>query len=238
MSSSAAPRAEGGLGYGQVPSSLLLIFPLWIGYELGLLLTPASNGVDFVSQLIFQVVRQDAQHYLYAHLALGAVFLALLALLWRRGALALEEVTPMLLESLIYALTLGSFIIFLMDRLMGLELLAVGAPRIGNALVVSLGAGVHEELVFRLGAMGLGGLALGRALPSRRLAILCAALLSSLLFALAHHQGAAGDVYELSVFTYRVIAGMVFAAIFYYRSLAHAVYSHFLYDFYVLVIAR
>lgn len=237
MSTRAEALRVRGIGYGRVPSSLLLIFPLWITYELGLLMTPANNGVDFVSSLIFQAVQQDSQRYLYVHLALGGAFLALLTALWRRGSLALEEVTPLLLESSIYALTLGSFIIFVMDRLMGVQLLAIGAPEVGNALVVSLGAGVHEELVFRLAIMGLGGLALSRLLSSRALALLIAAIVSSLLFALAHHHGANGEVFEIPVFLYRAIAGMVFAAIFYYRSLAHAVYSHFLYDFYVLVIA-
>lgn len=226
-----------GIGYGRVPSSLLLIFPLWITYELGLLITPANNGVDFVSQLIFEAAQRDSQHYLYVHLALGLVYLTILTVLWRRGALALEQVTPMILESSIYALTLGSLIIFVMDRLMGVQLLAMGAPEVGNALVISLGAGVHEELVFRLLLMGIGGLALARILPTRALAVLLAALASSVLFALAHHHGANGEVFELSAFLYRTIAGLVFAAIFYYRSLAHAVYSHFLYDFYVLVIA-
>lgn len=236
--SRARTESDRGLGYGRVPGSLLLIFPLWITYELGLLLTPANNGVDFVSQLIFEAVGRDSQSYLYVHLALGGVFLLGLALLWRRGRLAMEELTPMVLESSIYALTLGSFIIFVMDRLVGLQLLAVGGPEVGNALIISLGAGVHEELIFRLGVMGVGGLVLARFLPSRRLAIFCAAGVSAFLFALAHHQGVSGEVFELSVFTYRVIAGLAFAAIFYYRSLAHAVYSHFLYDFYVLVIAR
>jgi hypothetical protein len=237
VSANSATLNHGGIGYGRVPSSLLLIFPLWIAYELGLLITPANNGVDFASQLIFEAAQRNPQHYLYLHLGLGFVYLALLTSLWRRGALALEQVTPMMLESLIYALTLGSLIIFVMDRLMGVQLLAMGTSEFGNALVVSLGAGVHEELVFRLLLMGGGGMVLARILPTRALAILLAALVSSVLFALAHHHGANGEVFELSAFLYRAIAGMVFAAIFYYRSLAHAVYSHFLYDFYVLVIA-
>jgi hypothetical protein len=237
MSRREAERVR-GLGYGKVPGSLLLIFPLWITYELGLLLTPANNGVDFVSRLIFEAAGSDPQTYLYLHLALGGVFLALLALLWRGGKLAMDELTPMVLESSIYALTLGSFIIFVMDRLIGLQLLAVGGGDVQNALVVSLGAGVHEELIFRLGVMGFGGILLARVLPSRRLSVFCAACVAAFLFALAHHQGVSGEAFEISVFTYRVIAGLAFAAIFYYRSLAHAVYSHFLYDFYVLVIAR
>ncbi len=225
-------------GYGQVAGSLLLVFPLFLIYEVGLLITPASNGVDFMSRLIFDAVDQDPQNYLLVHIAMAAVFLLLLHTLYRRGILELDRVGPVLLESCIYALTLGSFIIFVMDRLLGLELLAVGfGEKLGNTLVISLGAGVHEELVFRLGLMGGGGLLLSRVFTHRGMAILVAALVSSVAFSVAHHIGAAGEGFEVSLFVYRFIAGLAFAAIFYYRSLAHAVYSHFLYDLYVLGVA-
>jgi hypothetical protein len=222
------------LGYGQVAASLLLIFPLFLVYELGLLLTPASNGVDFTSRFIFDAVDRDPQSYLLVHLLMAAAFLLLLHSLYRRGILELDRAWPVVLESCIYALTLGSFIIFVMDRFLGLELLAVGASQIGNTLIISLGAGVHEEMVFRLGIMGIGGLLLTRLLGRSDTAVLIAALLSAAVFALAHHIGAAGDPFELSLVVYRFLAGLAFAAIFYYRSLAHAVYSHFLYDLYVL----
>lgn len=227
------------LGYGHVAGSLLLVFPLFLAYELGLLLTSASNGVDFTSRLVFDAVDRDPQNYLLVHLGLAAIFLLLLHTLYRRGVLELDRAWPVILESSIYALTLGSFILFVMDRLLGLELLAVGGTSgLGNTLVVSLGAGVHEELVFRLGFMGIGGLLLMRMSGHRGPAILVAALLSSAAFAMAHHLGAAGEAFDVSVFVYRFIAGMAFAAIFYYRSLAHAVYSHFLYDLYVLGVAQ
>ena len=226
------------LGYGQVAGSLLLVFPLFLAYELGLLLTPASNGVDFTSRFIFNAVERNPQSYLLVHLALAAVFLLLLHTLYRRGILELDRAWPVILESCIYALTLGSFIIFVMDRCLGLELLAIGGAKLGNALVVSLGAGVHEEMVFRLGIMGIGGLVLTRVFGRSGLAVLIAAILSAAAFALAHHVGAAGEALELSLLVYRFIAGLAFAAIFYYRSLAHAVYSHFLYDLYVMGMAQ
>ncbi len=225
------------LGYGHVTGSLLLIFPLFLAYELGLLLTPGSNGVDFVSRFVFDAVGQNRQHYLLLHLGLAGAFLLLLHYLYRRGVLDLDRAMPVILEASIYALTLGSFIIFIMDRLLGLELLAVGGPGLGNSLVVASGAGVHEEIVFRLGCMGLGGMVLSRLLGHEGVSIFLAAVLSSALFAAAHHIGSAGEPLELSLLVYRWIAGMCFAAIFYYRSLAHAVYSHFLYDLYVLGMA-
>ncbi len=234
-----------GLGYGHVASSLLIVFPLFLFYEIGLLLTPGTNGVDFVSRALFALVGRDVSKYVFLHLGLGAIYLGLLAWLHRRNRLSLEYVTPLVLESAIYALTLGSFIVFVMDRMVGLDLFVIGFHRLslhsaqlGSALVISLGAGVHEELVFRLGLMGVGGWLLMRLGLERRLAIIIAVVVSSVAFAIAHHLGAAGEAFEVSVFTYRLIAGLAFSAIFYYRSLAHAVYCHFLYDLYVLALAK
>ena len=107
-----AERQTGGagFGYGKVPSSLLLVFPLFLIYEIGLLLTPATNGVDFISTRVFQLLGSDPQDYLIAHLVLGGLYLGYLTLLWKRRVLSLDGVAPMMLESVVYALTLGSFI--------------------------------------------------------------------------------------------------------------------------------
>src|SRR5205814_1065638 len=81
---------------------------------------------------------------------------------------------PMLLESGIYALTLGSFIVFIMRRLLGIEpTLAVGGQDAGTGIILSCGAGLYEELVFRLGACA-GGAALrlfGARFPGGTLAV-------------------------------------------------------------------
>ena len=112
--------------------------------------------------------------------------------------------------------------------------LVIGAT--GDAIVISLGAGVHEELVFRLGAMA-GGLALLRRTalsPRAQFAIaLCG---SALLFSLAHHLGAYGEPFRVHAFVFRALVGVLFGLVFWYRSFAHAVYAHVLYDLYVLVL--
>jgi membrane protease YdiL (CAAX protease family) len=149
----------------------------------------------------------------------------------------------MVVESAIYAVTLGTFIVFVMQQLLGFELvvrwgdtLSLGAT--GEAVVVSLGAGVHEELVFRLGLMAGTAALLGRAGLGSRAAVVLALAGSSILFSAAHHVGAYADPFSWDVFAFRTIAGLVFGLVFYFRSLGHAVYTHFLYDFYVLVVRR
>ncbi len=104
---------------------------------------------------------------------------------------------------------------------------------LGVASVVdALGAGVHEELVFRL--LLFGGLVaiLGRSLgpTDQRTAVACALVASSVLFAAAHHAGAHGEPFTMHAFAYRCIAGAAFGMIAWHRSLAHAVYAHTIYD--------
>ena len=149
---------------------------------------------------------------------------ATLFLLWIRrghrwGALRFEVVGPLVLEASIYALTLGAVISVVLDRLLGLGL-------DGSSVVSALGAGVHEELVFRLGL--LGGLV--TLLRGHRAAFPVALAVSSVLFAAAHHLGAHGEPYTAHALAFRILAGTAFGAIFWYRSLAHAVYAHVLYD--------
>jgi len=221
------------LGYGRVLSSALWIFPLFWVYQVMLLYTGSQNGVDVLSGPLFSALAQNPQQYVLVHILLLAAYLALLGILYTQKRLSLRSFVPLVLESGAYALTLGSFIVFVMDRLLGIEALSLGT---GPLLVLSLGAGVHEELVFRFVLMGALGLFLQRALPAS-LAIFLAALLSSALFAWAHHLGSNGDPVTLSLLLYRFLAGLMFSAIFYYRSFAHAVYTHTLYDLYVLGLA-
>ena len=236
VSRAAAPPPPSPFGRGDLPTSLLLIFPLFLAYEIGVLFSPTVNGVDFVTRWVFAAVGYDRERYLAVHLALAGAFLAVLVWAHRRRGFSLRTLAPPLLfESAIYALTLGTVILFLMDRVLGLALDATLGPR-SQEVVMSLGAGVHEELVFRLGLMGGGVAALLLLRASRGIAVLLALAASSLLFAAAHHAGPLGEPFTTQAFVYRTLAGLAFGLIFYYRSLAHAVYTHFLYDVYVLVL--
>lgn len=187
--------------------SFVLIFPLLLAYELGVLIAGRVNGADLVSRLLY---RAGMPAYLLVHAALT---LAVLVWIRRTGrAPKADAVASLALESALYALSLST-------------LLALVMSISGPGVVGALGAGVHEELVFRLALYG-GLVAL---LKGGRWAIAAAVPLSAVAFSLAHHPLTWHD------FTYRVIAGVAFALIYQFRSLAHAVYTHTLYDLVILL---
>jgi hypothetical protein len=210
-------------GHGDLAASFVLIFPLVLAYEVGVLFAGRVNGADVVTRAIYGALGRTTYLLVYAALAIGF-------LLWiRRGnrwsTLRLEVAAPVVLEAAVYALTLGALLTLVVTRLLGLGL----SP---DSVISALGAGVHEELVFRFGLMcGIVWL-----LRESKVGIAIAIVASSILFALAHHIGPYGEPFTMHAFVYRSFAGAVFALVFWFRSLAHVVYAHVLYD--VLVYAR
>jgi hypothetical protein len=205
-------------GHGDLEASLVLIFPVLLAYEVGVLFAGNVSGADVVTRALYLTLGSKTL-YLLVH-----AVIALLFLLWIRrgnrwGTLRMEVVLPVVLEAAIYAFTLGAAISLVLRHLLGLGL----DP--GSA-ISALGAGVHEELVFRLGMLA-GCVSL---LRHSRAAFPIALVISSLLFAGAHHIGVHGEPFTWHAFAFRALAGAAFGVIFWYRSLAHAVYAHVLYD--------
>jgi membrane protease YdiL (CAAX protease family) len=223
-------------------TDLILIFPLLIVYQLGVLLTyPMLNGADFVSAILFGQLGFSRTQYLMFVLGVTVAFLGgVLVLRRHQQHFQPRVIVPVILESTIYALTMGSLIILVMTRLLGIEpSLSAALQKEGlvSRFVMSLGAGVYEELVFRLGLLG-GTFALTQRLFhwNRWFSLLVAFGVSSLAFSAVHHIPPYGDPIRIDIFTFRVLAGIFFGALYWTRGLAVAVYTHALYDVYVLLI--
>lgn len=222
-------------------TSLVLVFPLLLVYQLGVLFTlPMLNGADFVTTFLFRQLALTRLQYL-GFVGGGVLLFAIaVGILQRKQRFNASVIAPVLLESTIYALTMGSLIVLLMTKVLGISpRLAVGLEQQGmlSRLVMSIGAGVYEETVFRLGlltgltvlfdkVMGLG----------RWVAVLGAFLLSSAAFSAMHHIPPYGEPFGLGVFTFRCLAGVFFGLLFSLRGFAVAVYTHALYDIYVLLV--
>jgi membrane protease YdiL (CAAX protease family) len=108
---------------------------------------------------------------------------------------------------------------------------------VGTRLMLSLGAGLYEELLFRV--LLVGGLAwmLHRILGGHpALAGIIAAAGGALIFSAFHYVGPYGDPWELGSFTYRAIAGVVFSGLYLTRGFGITAWTHALYDVYVMIL--
>jgi hypothetical protein len=223
-------------------TSLVLVLPLFVLYQIGILLTGGvRNGADFVTDLLMRALGGDVSLYLAFNAVVLVAFLVAIGVLRKRGHVHGKLVPWILLESAVYALFFGSAVVLMM-RSVGLDaLLAAGAPKQAHgpleAVVLSVGAGLYEETVFRLALMGGIFWVLHKPLGTGRFASAAVALLiSSVVFSLVHHVGALGEPFTMGAFAYRFFAGVLLAFIFQTRGFAVAVYTHALYDVYVMVL--
>lgn len=127
--------------------------------------------------------------------------------------------------------------------LLALPLLAMNwyaplaAPRSGGAssmlaeIAQGVGAGIYEELIFRLVLISLIviiGADLMR-IPRSATAVF-AVIIASLAFAAHHHEPFGGEPFGLFRFAFRAVAGVYLAVVFWYRGYALAAGSHAAYN--------
>jgi hypothetical protein len=209
-------------------NSLILVVPLLVLYEVGLVVTGfrALNGVDFATLFILQHAGGKGLLAFNLALLLGITIAAIVRR--RERALRPDMVPILLVESTFYALSLGVLINLILGKL---PLDTAPRPMTPfEGFFASLGAGVNEELFFRAGLLQLLAWVLAKGKKDRPVATAIAAILSSLAFSAAHME------FAPHVFLYRFLAGLIFSAIFLGRGFAVAVYTHAIYDIYVLVV--
>jgi microcompartment protein CcmK/EutM len=160
------------------------------------------------------------------------------------GPLKLGVLAAMLAESVAYAAVLGSVVATVASALLsGVGLAVVQAPArvplpLASQLVVSLGAGIYEELVFRV-LLVSGLVALGALLGWKRpVALAVAVVASALIFAGFHYIGPLGDQLTLASFTFRAVAGLALSGLFAARGFGITAWTHALYDVGLALIGR
>lgn len=149
------------------------------------------------------------------------------------------------LESAIYAILVGAFVSSAVGMIFTVFPVAphtLFVPQGGLAVqstwmkvALSIGAGLYEELLFRVLLVGGMFLVLKRLIPGSQKAYLIAAVVGALLFSTVHYVGALGDPFTLPSFTFRFIFGLVLNGLFLVRGFAVAAWTHALYD--VMVVA-
>lgn len=225
--------------------SLLFALPLLVLYELmaftlsGDAIAGMRNGADVLLKSLFIWLGGRAGLTVFAVLLLG-LGAGLAVRDWRRhGAPRRAVFLGMLVESVVYALLLG-----LVAGILTSWLLPGGIPMMARAvqsgldgmdlptqLTISLGAGIYEELLFRVllvsGLVALASRGFGWGAGASGV---FAAVLGALIFSQFHYVGPYGDPWELGSFTFRAVAGLLFSGLYLTRGLGITAWTHALYD--------
>ena len=148
----------------------------------------------------------------------------------RFGSIRTTVLVGMLGESLGYSLLFGALVSAITRFL-----LAQPIPLSRSAQVlVSLGAGIYEEFVFRVLLLAGLGFFLHRVVSIQRVtAYSVAAILAAILFAAFHYIGPFGDRFQLPSFLFRFIAGLVLTGLYLVRGYGITAYTHSLYDLWI-----
>ena len=246
-------------------AALLFLLPLLTLYEL---------GVMYFAETSHSVVRNGADSWMRGWLVSAGLLypwllpVAIVVLLggwhlWERHPwrCSLETMGGMFAESLLFAMALvvmGQLMHLGFEKspLAALCTASVTLPGSGSAALAVgyVGAGIYEEVMFRLGLLPACLLGMKAWLP-RQAAICMAVALTSLGFAGAHYiEPAAGASCTTMLtataerissapplwfgFAFRAVAGGMFAVLFLWRGFGVTVGCHALYDLLVGVVMR
>lgn len=225
--------------------SLLFALPLLVAYEVLEAVAPVRaaggtvrNGADVLLNGVFTALFGPRGPLVFMALVIGVS----LWLVWRdrsAGRVVLSTFGAMLGESLILSLALGIVVGTVTMRLVGpLRALSGGGPLAGSELsrlTLSLGAGLYEELLFRVVIVALLANSLRLLGVGRLTSGVVATVIGALLFSAFHYIGPFGEPLRLESFVFRALAGLAFSALYLTRGFGITAWTHALYDVAVLL---
>lgn len=221
--------------------SFLLSLPLFLIYEALILISQPNAeqivriSVDVWMKSIFTYFEVNAISFsLLVMMLLG--FIILYKERERFKELRFSYFPIMLVECLIYAVVVA----FISNTLVSLLLNMSASDPIQSLsylqkLALSLGAGLYEELFFRVILVSVLILVFNKIFGKKWAAVTAAVTLSALLFSAVHYTGSMGDLFTLNSFAYRFIFGLILNGLYVWRGFGVAAWTHALYD--VLVIS-
>lgn len=258
VSSDVAPASKSGPW-----TDLALTLPIFVGYHVGVIFLPVRNAADVVTRELQSVANYNLWAYILLTLAIGAGYVTPLLLAGRGKHMKVDRFAWMGTEGIIYALAMRLLAGYIVAQVVaavvdpGLVGLMSAAPALSSQVevagtsvaisdrvagaVMSLGAGFYEELVFRVGLYGAGAAlvlflfnvttATSKFLYRMTWAVLCACIFSGW-----HYVGELGESFDLMTFVFRGACGLIFTVIYHFRGFAPAVWTHALYDIWVLAL--
>jgi hypothetical protein len=226
--------------------SLLFALPLLVFYQvLTVVLAHGErsvrNGADVILQSLFTAVAGAWGPLVFMICLIGAGLWLVTRDMRAHGSRLRSGVfVAMLGESIALALIFGFVVGSVTSGVLGmLQTLAVPrGPEMDwwTRLMVSLGAGIYEELLFRVLLVGALA-ATARALCGWRppTAGFVATFVGATIFSAFHYIGPYGDRLQLYSFAFRMVAGLFFSGLYLARGFGITAWTHALYDVLLLV---
>ena len=233
--------------------SVLFALPLLIAYEaLAAALTgPRSssqvrNGADVLLKEAFIAVagRNGPLIFIAAVVGVGIWFIARDIKRSGKGVRPLVF-GAMMAESIalaaIFGFVIGTLTVKLLGSLRMASMIGAVTSQIASMswptrLMLSLGAGLYEELLFRV--LLVSALAAGARMVfglGTKGAGVFATIVGALIFSAFHYIGAYADPFRLTSFTFRAISGVAFSALYLTRGFGITAWTHSLYDAFLLL---
>lgn len=229
--------------------SLLFALPLLLFYQVLVAIQPVGprgagwrNGADVILQGVFVSLAGRWGPLIFLVLLTGVgLWLVVRDHRAHRGPLAPWVFWVMLAESVALAILCGVVVGALTAQVVRASTaLALATPAqlsLTTRLMLSLGAGLYEELLFRVVIVGLLALVARTVFGWRPwVGGTFAVVVGALLFSAFHYVGAYGDRLALASFVFRTFAGLFFSALFVLRGFGITAWTHALYDVFVLVL--
>ena len=222
--------------------SLLFALPLLLLYEaLAAMLSGAGsagvrNGADVLLQVAFEAVAGQYAAVAFAVVVVGTSVILVLRDLRATGrSLHARFFAFMLAESLalaaIFGLVVGTATSRLVGSLARLTLSPMEQLDWPVRLMVSLGAGLYEELLFRVILVAALAAIARKVFGWRvRAAGVFATLVGAIVFSAFHYIGPYGDPFAVQSFVFRLLAGVAFSALYLLRGFGIVAWTHALYD--------
>ena len=218
--------------------STVAALPLLVIYEILIVISQSQywvirNAADVWIRTFLMAFDLQAQHITFV---LIGISLALIPIAKSRASgikLKANYFALMFAESLAYSLVLGLVLQSIL-RMGGLSSGGTGFGLMQN-LALSVGAGLFEEIIFRVILLNLLFLLLNPLFKKKVAAAIASVLIASFLFSLSHYVGSMADTWEIYSFMFRWAAGLLFTVLYFVRGFAITAYTHALYDIWVLV---
>ena len=218
--------------------SAVAALPLLVIYEILIVLSQSRywgirNAADVWIRTFLMAFDLQAQHLTFVLIGISLALIPIAKSRARGIKLKANYFALMFAECLAFSLLLG----VLLQSILRLGGLSSGGPGSGlmQNLALSVGAGLFEEIIFRVLLLNLLFLLLSPLFKKKVVSAVVAVLLASFLFSLSHYVGTMADTWQLYSFIFRWSAGLLFTVLYFVRGFAITSYTHALYDIWVLV---